>query len=208
MMKKTLEDKFNLGDNFWKRFAENKFLAFICTDNTGKITYINEAGERLYGYSSKELVGKNASILYRGIKLAPSMEKLLKKKSKSGEPWESELVNVRKNGEKFHVWLGTHFIFDEKGKRIGSFSIARDISEDVKDRKKVQLLASLTEHVDMALISTDADGKITSVNRAGEKLFGYKEEELLGRSNNLLYSRKNPTEMLKDVKAKLNSHQG
>lgn len=207
-MKKKIEDNLNLGCGFWKRFAENKFLAFICTDNQGKITYINQAGERLYGYSSKELIGMNASILYRGIKLTPSMEKLLKQKSKSGEPWESELINVRKNGEKFPVWLGTHFLFDEHGKRTGSFSITRDITDDVKAREKAQLLASLTEHVDMALISTDEDGKITSINRAGERLFGYRENELLGRSNSFLYSQKNRPELLKDIKGKLEKHQG
>jgi diguanylate cyclase (GGDEF)-like protein/PAS domain S-box-containing protein len=48
------------------------------------------------------------------------------------------------------------------------------------DRVRVQ--ATTLEHVDAAVCAVDADGRITSFNPAAERMFGYDEAEVLGRS--------------------------
>jgi len=48
------------------------------------------------------------------------------------------------------------------------------------DRVRVQ--ATTLEHVDAAVCAVDAEGRITSFNPAAERMFGYDEAEVLGRS--------------------------
>jgi len=194
--------------SLWRRFAENDFLCFIGTDNKGIIRFINQAGENIYGYSTEELIGKHIGILYRGIKITTSLYKLLKQKSRLAVPWQAEIWNVRKNGEKFPIWIATNYLVDEWGERIGALSIARDITGDMHAREESHHLANLAERVNMALISTDVRGKILTINKAAEDLFGYRSEELIGKSVNILYSLDNPPEVLKEIKKKIKQGMG
>lgn len=49
----------------------------------------------------------------------------------------------------------------------------------------------IIDHAHDAIISTDIDGRIASWNKGAEKLFGYKECEVLGRDVSMLYAEKN-----------------
>lgn len=196
------------GFEYWRSFADNDFLCFLVTDNRGLITFINRAGEKMYGYRTEELVGRHVSILYKGIKLLPSIAGLMKKNSRRGKPWEAEIWNLRKDGTKFPIWIATHYLRDDKGRQIGALSISRDISRDVRARGQAQYLAGLAQQIEMALISTDKKGEITSINRAAERLFGYKAEELLGKPIRVLYSRNNPPEKINELKEQMDDGRG
>ena len=60
------------------------------------------------------------------------------------------------------------------------------IQLDIKNQKKVQkqlaYLASMVEQSSEAIFSRGTDQKIISWNKGAEKLFGYKEEEVLGKT--------------------------
>ena len=48
--------------------------------------------------------------------------------------------------------------------------------------ERVRVQATTLEHVDAAVCAVDAEGRITSFNPAAERMFGYDEAEVLGRS--------------------------
>lgn len=47
-------------------------------------------------------------------------------------------------------------------------------------------LESILEHAAEGIVTTDEDGRIETFNAAAEKLFGYKQEEVIGRNVNML----------------------
>lgn len=53
--------------------------------------------------------------------------------------------------------------------------------------RQVQEQAAIIDQIHDAVVSTDLDGVITSWNRGAERLYGYKAQEVLGRSVGLLY---------------------
>jgi PAS domain S-box-containing protein len=77
-------------------------------------------------------------------------------------------------------------VYSATGKPISFVGIARDIT----DRKKVEKALKeseekyreLVENANSIITKFDKDGRILSMNEFGQKLFGYKEEELIGKT--------------------------
>lgn len=112
------------------------------------------------------------------------------------------LDNVYTTGETFfskgmRAIINNHGIFKEhffdfvyqpfknrQGEIIGLFIHAIDVTEQVLSQKKIQednaFLTTLTENIIDAVISTDSNYTITSWNKGAEKMYGWKEKEVMG----------------------------
>ena len=70
--------------------------------------------------------------------------------------------------------------------RFGIVCYFRDVSERKRAEHNANLLASIVESSDDAIISKNLDGIITSWNGGAERLFGYTAAEAIGRSITIL----------------------
>ena len=91
-------------------------ICIISTDREGIVTSINRAGEKLYGYRSDEIIGKNATILFSDRNPRALIEEIDDKRLK-GENWEAEVWRTRKDGSEIITWLSVSYLFDEDGDR-------------------------------------------------------------------------------------------
>jgi PAS domain S-box-containing protein len=72
--------------------------------------------------------------------------------------------------------------YNDKGEMVSVLILSTDISERKKAEKKLQYLATLTRSIPDAVVGTDLDYRITCWNNGAEKIYGWKEEEVLGKS--------------------------
>ena len=102
--------------------------AIIGSTLEGLITSWNPAAERMYGYSSKEIIGRSGRILaYPGR--ADQMYAVLDR-IKAGEVVEHLEVNhLRKDGTLVPVSVTVAPVRDEDGVIVGSSAVARDVTE-------------------------------------------------------------------------------
>lgn len=77
-------------------------------------------------------------------------------------------------------------VFDDNGTFIGTRGSFSDITKRRLAEEKNLRLAAIVESSDDAIVGKTLDGIITSWNRGAEKIFGYTEEEVLGRSITML----------------------
>jgi PAS domain S-box-containing protein len=164
-----------------KAMVEHSDAAFIGLTPEGTITSWNPAAERMYGYSSEEVVGRSASFLTpeeRAGELTAILARIM-----GGQYVErSETTLVRKDGTVLPVSIAAAPIRDEHGAVVGVSAVHRDVTERRQAFENAQRIAAIVEYSDDAIISSTLDGIITSWNPAAERLYGYSSEEVIGKS--------------------------
>ena len=69
---------------------------------------------------------------------------------------------------------------------ITSFVLAAIVAESRRAQRAVSFAASIVDSTDDVVIGKDLDGKIRSWNKAAERIYGYRAEEVIGRHISIL----------------------
>jgi PAS domain S-box-containing protein len=119
--------------------VESSGDAIISKTLDGTITAWNPGAERLFGYSSSEVLGKPVSLL-----LGPERsdeEFAILARIRGGEIVDHfDTVRVRKGGEKIDVSMTISPIIDGAGTIVGASKIARDITERKAAEREIHAL--------------------------------------------------------------------
>jgi len=106
------------------------YNGIVITDKNGLPVWANRSIERLTGYKPEELLGKNLKIL-KSEKHDTSYYQSLWNTIKSGNVWQSEIINKRKDGTVYYEEMTITPIKD----RLGQISNFIAIKNDVTERK-------------------------------------------------------------------------
>ena len=167
-----------------RRLIMNASLdAIICIDTTGLITVWNVQAEKMFGWKEKEVIGKNlanfiipaqyrnkATNGYRQYDITGAGRVLNK---------VIELTATNREGKEFPVELAIVHIEQDTSNFYCAF--IRDITERKKAEEKIKFNSDLLNTVGQAVIATDTAGAIVYWNHAAEKIYGWKEEEAIGK---------------------------
>lgn len=104
------------------------------TDHKNNILFVNQAFLATYGYTHEELIGKHISIVNPQT---ATVGEVLDNTLRGG--WQGELVNRKKDGTEFPIFLSTSVVLDENGSAIALVGVATDISERKKIERKLEL---------------------------------------------------------------------
>ena len=165
--------------------------AIYTTDAAGRITYYNAAAVQLAGRRPK--IGSDEWCvtwrLYRpdGTPL-PHDECPMAVALKTGCPVRGvEAIAERPDGTLVPFMPYPTPLHDASGNVVGAVNMLVDLTERSHTDHARQLLASIVESSDDAIVSKDLNGVIASWNPGAERLFGYTADEIVGKSvTNLL----------------------
>jgi PAS domain S-box-containing protein len=153
--------------------------AIIAKNLDGIIQSCNAAAERLFGYSSDELVGRPIHMLVPPERQTEEDE-ILARLRRGERIQHFETVRMAKDGRRLDIALTVSPVRDERGRVIGASKIARDITAAKKaEAERIRLIqenAAVTEtlnHVG-ALVASDLDRTniVQSVTDAATELTG------------------------------------
>jgi two-component system cell cycle sensor histidine kinase/response regulator CckA len=102
--------------------------SFVMIDLDGKILYVNPAFTAMTGYKSEEAVGRNPRVLKSGRHPA-AFYKQLWDTIRSGQVWQGEVINRRKDGTIYDEEMQIAPVRDANGAAIGYVAVKRDITE-------------------------------------------------------------------------------
>ena len=185
--------------------VESSDDAIISTDLTGTIASWNKGAERIFGYTPAETVGRSFTILIPAESFAGESQILTQ--VLKGKPVEHyETVRQRKDGSLIDISLTISPLKDEGGNIVGAAKIARDISERVKREKQIRYQARLLNAVEQAVIAIDLDSKILSLNSFAEWLYGWLEQEVIGKNLLEIISAPDPQQKTDEIFSRI--HRG
>ncbi|MBI5464435.1 MAG: PAS domain S-box protein, partial [Ignavibacteriales bacterium] len=98
------------------------------TDASGNMVYVNPAFERVSGFSSEEVIGKNPRLISSG-RHGREFWKEVWSHILSGKVWHGQIENRRKDGAPFHTDLVISPIVETDGSIVGFLGAHRDITE-------------------------------------------------------------------------------
>lgn len=152
--------------------------AIIAITLEGIITSWNRSAEKLFGYSSAEIIGKSAETIGPQDRL-DEIKDILAKNNASQHIRHLHTTGIRKDHTVFPVSLTVSPIRDEDGTTVGTSIISRDMTDL---HHAVLYSRSLIEAALDPLMTISPAGKITDVNEATIKVTGVPREELIGSS--------------------------
>ena len=164
---------------------ETTTSGIVITDKTGEITWANPAFVKLTGYSMQEIMGMNPRVLKSG-QHPPEFYRQLWEKIASGETWQGEIVNQRKD---MSLYIEEQTITPARNKK-GEITHFISIKQDITQRREAEkalasernLLRTLIDNIPDLIYAKDIHKKFSLANLALAKLTGHEDpNELIGR---------------------------
>ena len=183
--RKRAEEALQESEERFRSLAEAGFEGIMIHER-GVILAANKVFTNLFGYpDAKDLIGKNGLEI---LPLSPESRDKLQASMRQGLSKPFEIQVVRPDGTTFPAETQSRaIIYRERQVRVVAM-------RDITDRKRAEEMLrqseerfrTLAETATDAIVTIDQNSKILFVNAAIEKVFGYRDTELIGQQLTVL----------------------
>jgi diguanylate cyclase (GGDEF)-like protein/PAS domain S-box-containing protein len=166
----------------YRNLFENANDIIYVHDPKGNYISLNQAAERVFGYSREEVLSMNIAQIVVPEHLKLARRKMAKKIEGSTQQTAYEVDCITKTGERLTLEVNTVTIHKD-GVPIAIQGIARDVTERKQTQEELKIreeqYRDLFENANDLIYTHDLQGNFTSLNRAGEIITGYARDEAL-----------------------------
>jgi PAS domain S-box-containing protein len=162
--------------------------AIITVNEEQCIVLFNQAAERIFDYPAAQAMGQRID-RFIPQRFRETHREHIRKFAESGAGTRSgcplaERMALRSENKEFPIEASISQA--EAGGRKLFTVIIRDMTERRRAEASLARLASIVESSDSTILSKDLNGNVTSWNKGAETLYGYREDEVIGRHINLV----------------------
>jgi two-component system cell cycle sensor histidine kinase/response regulator CckA len=157
--------------------------AIIATDPTGVITYWNAAAERLYGWKSGEVIGRQINDVTVPV---PSIEHAdqIMEGLRQGRGWSGAFRVRRRDGSEFVALVSSSSLTNEQGETTSIVGVSAPLEEIDVPQIRAQSEAFYRDIVESAqegIMMSDVDGRVIYANDRFGDMVGISAANVLGR---------------------------
>jgi two-component system, LuxR family, sensor kinase FixL len=178
-------------ESLYRAVVDTAVDAIVIIDRNGAMRSVNQATERLFGYTASELLGNNVNMLMPQPYAAEHdgyLANYLRTGTKKIIGIGREVSGRRKDGSVFPMELSVGE--SQNGGGPIFVGIIRDITErkaaEIALRESELRWRSIVDTVPDAIIVIDSTGIVESFSPAAERLFGYDADEVVGHNVKML----------------------
>jgi PAS domain S-box-containing protein len=149
-------------------------------DEEMKITSLNEAAEKMIGWSQEEVLGKPCKSVFKANICNGSCALSTSIMNNCNIYYDRDIYITRRDASSFPASISATPLIDSENRIIGGVETFRDISETVERDLIINAVAD-------GVVTFDDQGAITSFNSGAERITGWEEREILGRACDELF---------------------
>lgn len=157
-------------------YDDNPSMYFTLSPD-GRIVSVNRYGAAQLGYTVDELVDQSVLTVFDVSDQETVLAQLQQCADHPFQTFTWEIQKIRKDGSRLWVHERARAIVSSDG-GLMILVVCEDVTEH---RRTSRLLATLIHESPLPIISLDRTAKVTSWNPAAAKLFGWSEEEVVGK---------------------------
>ena len=186
--RKRAEEALKLSEERFRNVVENASDIIFAHDLDGRYTSVNEAVERITGYTREEALASTLSqiIVPEDLELVRNM---ISRKVGGEEATTYELQIIAKDGGRIALEVTSRLIVRD-GTPVGVHGIARDVTERKRAAEALaeseQRYRVVAETASDAIITINQESEILFANISAETIFGYTVDEMIGQSLTML----------------------
>lgn len=158
--------------------------AIYMLDPTGRVTIWNSGAERLKGWTEAEIIGQPSALFYPADSIAAGKPESDLARAEELGKLEEEDWRLRKDGSEFLAHVSITALRDDAGVLKGFGKVVRDVTDQRATERQLRAsashLQSILNTVPDAMVVIDEAGLIISFSAAAERLFGYREADVVG----------------------------
>lgn len=159
--------------------------AVVLSTLDGVVTRWKAGAEALYGWSEEEAIGRPLGELTLELREAALFRASIKAVLREGH-WSGELRMRPRDGRPFEAFVRHGLIRNGGGKPIGIVSVSVDVSAKIQAQRALlstrECLRVVADAMEEGLVTLDAFGLVTDVNRSATRMLGWTADELRGTS--------------------------
>ena len=164
--------------------------AIFMVDPDGRVTTWNGGAERILRWREDEIVGENCSKFYPADEASQGKSEADLARALAEGRFTDESWTVRKDGSEFLADISITPLRRAGGELRGFAKVIHDVTErraaERALEKRERHLHSILATVPDAMVVIDEQGTMISFSAAAERLFGYAEDEVLGKNVSML----------------------
>lgn len=153
----------------------------VINDANNNAIWVNDAFEKITGFTLEEVKGKPLGDLIRGPETDWSLIEKARQLTQQKQSFTVDILAYRK--DKQPIWLSIYntVVLNDEGKVETEVEIIIDITEKKKAEEELQVLSLVASKTNTGVTISNEKGEITWINDALEGLIGYSLAELSGK---------------------------
>jgi len=188
--------------NFLSEALQQSAQPVLLSDSETRITYLNAAFTRMFGYEMTDLIGKTAVVLAPSDEVRIKQQQIFQQVRECGY-WSGEGERLTKNGELIPMLISIARIRDPLGNIQGFAGSFLDLRPMREKDAMLHKLSMAVEQSPESIIITGTDNRIEYVNETFVRLTGFSRDEVLGNPPRLLQSGRTPAATYEDLRKTL-----